>query len=79
VLSAGKAIGFDPVDAGPLTNARWMETLGYFNIQLGYTLNKGTDIGFRLVHYNYRKGSGEAGEDAVWTTILNFPRSPAQN
>jgi predicted dinucleotide-binding enzyme len=50
VLDAGKAIGFDPVDAGPLTNARWMETLGYFNIQLGYTLNMGTDIGFKLVH-----------------------------
>jgi predicted dinucleotide-binding enzyme len=50
VLSAGKAIGFDPVDAGPLRNARWMETLGYFNIQLGYTLKMGTDIGFRLVH-----------------------------
>jgi len=50
VLSAGKAIGFDPVDAGPLTNARWMETLGYFNIQLGYTLNMGADIGFKLVH-----------------------------
>jgi predicted dinucleotide-binding enzyme len=50
VLSAGRDIGFDPVDAGPLTNARWMETLGYFNIQLGYTLKMGTDIGFKLVH-----------------------------
>jgi predicted dinucleotide-binding enzyme len=50
VLSAGSAIGFDPVDAGLLKNARWMETLGYFNIQLGYTLKMGTDIGFRLVH-----------------------------
>lgn len=50
VLAAGKAIGFDPVDAGPLANARWMETLGYFNIQLGYMLKMGTDIGFKLVH-----------------------------
>jgi predicted dinucleotide-binding enzyme len=50
VLAAGKGIGFDPVDAGPLKNARWMETLGYFNIQLGYTLKMGPDIGFRLVH-----------------------------
>jgi len=50
VLSAGGAMGFDPVDAGPLKNARWMETLGYFNIQLGYTLKMGTDIGFKLVH-----------------------------
>jgi predicted dinucleotide-binding enzyme len=50
VLSAGKDIGFDPVDAGPLKNARWLETLGFFNIQLGYTLKMGTDIGFKLVH-----------------------------
>jgi predicted dinucleotide-binding enzyme len=50
VLSAGRDIGFDPVDAGPLKNARWMETLGYFNIQLGYTLKMGTEIGFKLVH-----------------------------
>ena len=50
VLSAGRNIGFDPVDAGPLKNARWIETLGYFNIQLGYTLKMGTDIGFKLVH-----------------------------
>lgn len=50
VLLAGKEIGFDPVDAGPLTNARWMETLGYFNIQLGYMLKMGPDIGFKLVH-----------------------------
>lgn len=49
VLSAGKAMGFDPVDAGPLKNARWLETLGYFNIQLGYMLKMGTDIGFKLV------------------------------
>ena len=50
VMSAGGDIGFDSVDAGPLMNARWMETLGYFNIQLGYTLKMGTDIGFKLVH-----------------------------
>ena len=50
VLSVGGDIGFDPVDAGPLKNARWMETLGYFNIQLGYTLKMGTEIGFKLVH-----------------------------
>ena len=29
---------------------RWMETLGYFNIQPGYTLKMGSDIGFKLVH-----------------------------
>ncbi|MBI2578322.1 MAG: NAD(P)-binding domain-containing protein [Candidatus Aenigmarchaeota archaeon] len=50
VLELGQDIGFDAVDAGPLQNARWLETLGYLNIQLGYTLKMGTDIGFRLVH-----------------------------
>ncbi|MBI4018012.1 MAG: NAD(P)-binding domain-containing protein, partial [Candidatus Aenigmarchaeota archaeon] len=50
VLSMGNDIGFDAVDAGPLENARWLETLGYLNIQLGYMLKMGPDIGFRLVH-----------------------------
>jgi len=50
VLALGRDIGFDAVDAGPLRNARWLETLGYLNIQLGYTLKMGTDIGIKLVH-----------------------------
>ena len=50
VLELARDIGFDAVDAGPLENARWLETLGFFNIQLGYVLGMGTDIGFRLVH-----------------------------
>ncbi|HVY62353.1 MAG TPA: NAD(P)-binding domain-containing protein [Planctomycetota bacterium] len=49
VLEIGRALGFEPVDAGPLEHARWLETLGYFNIQLGYTLKMGTDIGFKVV------------------------------
>jgi predicted dinucleotide-binding enzyme len=50
VLALGKGMGFDSVDAGPLQNARWLETLGYLNIQLGYMLKMGTQIGFKLVH-----------------------------
>ncbi len=49
VLSLGKDIGFDAVDAGPLANARWLETLGYLNIQLGFTQKMGTEIGFKLI------------------------------
>ncbi len=49
VLALGRDIGFDSVDAGPLKNARWIEALGYLNIQLGYMLKMGTDIGFKLV------------------------------
>jgi 8-hydroxy-5-deazaflavin:NADPH oxidoreductase len=49
VLKLGRDIGFDALDAGPLTNARWLETLGYFNIQLGFTQKLGTETGFRYV------------------------------
>ncbi|MBI3805203.1 MAG: NAD(P)-binding domain-containing protein [Nitrospirae bacterium] len=49
VLQMGRDIGFDPVDAGPLQNARWLETLGYFHIQLGYTLKMGPEVEFKLI------------------------------
>lgn len=50
VLELGRGIGFDAMDAGPLRNARQLEALGYFNIQLGYVLGNGTDTGFKFVH-----------------------------
>jgi predicted dinucleotide-binding enzyme len=50
VLELEREIGFDAVDAGPLRNARLLEPLGYFNIQLGYGMKMGTDTGFRLMH-----------------------------
>jgi 8-hydroxy-5-deazaflavin:NADPH oxidoreductase len=50
VLELARDIGFDAVDAGPLTNARTLEPLGFLNIQLGYTLGMGPQIGFELVH-----------------------------
>lgn len=50
VLDLAKAIGFDAVSAGPLQNARWLETLGYLNIQLGYVVGHGTSTGFHYVH-----------------------------
>jgi 8-hydroxy-5-deazaflavin:NADPH oxidoreductase len=49
VLELGKDLGFDPVDAGPLTNAGLLESLGNLTIQLGYPLGLGTSIGFSLV------------------------------
>lgn len=50
VLDLGRAIGFEPVDAGPLSNARYLEALGFLNIQLGYGPTKyGTDLGFKVV------------------------------
>lgn len=50
ILTLGRSIGFDAIDAGPLQNARWLESLGYLNIQLGYMLKMGTQIGFQLIH-----------------------------
>ncbi len=50
VLDLGKGIGFDPVDVGPLSNARYLEALGFLIIQLGYGPTKyGTDLGFKVV------------------------------
>lgn len=37
-------IGLVPVDAGPLKNARYLEPIGFMNIQFGYVLGRGTDI-----------------------------------
>ena len=49
VMQLGADIGFDPVDAGPLKAARYLEPMGMFMISLGYTLGMGTKIGFKLV------------------------------
>lgn len=49
VLQMARDIGFDGVDAGPLQNARLLEPLGYLNIQLGYVVGLGTEIGLKLV------------------------------
>lgn len=48
VMDLASGIGFDVVDAGPLANARLIEPLGYLNIQLGYVLGLGTEIGLAL-------------------------------
>ena len=50
VLELARSIGFDAVDAGPLRNARLLEPMGFQNIQLGYGLGMGTEIGLRLIH-----------------------------
>lgn len=50
VLELGRAIGFAPVDAGPLSNARYLEALGYLHIQLAYGPTQyGADFGLKLV------------------------------
>jgi predicted dinucleotide-binding enzyme len=49
VLGLAGDIGFDPIDAGPLRNARLLEPLSFLNIQLGRVLGFGTDSGFVFV------------------------------
>jgi 8-hydroxy-5-deazaflavin:NADPH oxidoreductase len=41
--------GFDPVDAGPLKSARYLEPMGMLNIFLGYGLGMGTSQVFKLM------------------------------
>jgi predicted dinucleotide-binding enzyme len=50
VMNLAQRIGFDAVDAGPLSNARLLEPLALLNIRLGYALGMGTQIGFKLLH-----------------------------
>jgi predicted dinucleotide-binding enzyme len=44
VHSLIETMGFEPVDAGPLSNARYLEPVGMLNIYLGYVAKMGTDI-----------------------------------
>lgn len=48
-LELGRDLGFDPVDAGPLENARLLESLGNLTIKLGFAQGMETSIGFGLV------------------------------
>jgi 8-hydroxy-5-deazaflavin:NADPH oxidoreductase len=44
VRSLIESMGFEPLDAGPLSNARYLEPMGMLNIYLGYAAKMGTDI-----------------------------------
>jgi hypothetical protein len=50
VVQIAADLGFDAVDAGPLKNARWLESLAFLNIQIGLGLGMGRAIGFKLIH-----------------------------
>lgn len=49
VIRLGRDIGFDPVDAGPLAYARYLEPMGMQLIKMGLGLKMGTGMGYRLV------------------------------
>ena len=42
-------LGFEPVDAGPLTQARYLEPLAMLWISMAYGLGQGPNFGFRLL------------------------------
>ena len=44
VKGLAEDIGLKVIEAGPLANARYLEPLGFLNIQLGYVFGHGTDI-----------------------------------
>jgi len=39
-----KVLGFEPVDAGPLSNSRFIEPIGEMNIHFGYFLGQGPAV-----------------------------------
>jgi hypothetical protein len=41
-------IGFEPVDCGPLKNARYLEAMGILIINLAFVYGMGTNIGYKL-------------------------------
>ena len=49
VQELARGIGFDAVDAGPLANARLLEPMAFLNIQMGFVLGLGTEIGLKVV------------------------------
>jgi predicted dinucleotide-binding enzyme len=49
MMQLGKDIGFDPVDAGPLKSARYLEPMGTLLITMAFSLGMGTSIGYKLV------------------------------
>ncbi len=49
VKQLGRDLGFEVIDAGPLTNARLTEPLAMLWIELAYKQGMGTDIAFKLL------------------------------
>ena len=44
-----REIGFEPVDSGPLQNARYLEPLAEHMVHLAYALGMGTDQALKLI------------------------------
>ena len=49
VMQLGKDIGFEPLDVGPLKNARYLEPMAMLIIDLAFGQRMGTKIGYKLI------------------------------
>ena len=49
VLDLSRQIGFDPVDAGPLLQSRYLEATAWLWISIAMKYGAGREIGFRLM------------------------------
>jgi len=49
VAKLGQDLGFEPIDVGPLMNARYLESLAILWIELALGRGMGTDIAFKLI------------------------------
>lgn len=49
IIQLGKDIGFEPVDAGTLKSARYLEAMAALLMNLAFVLGMGTGIGYKLV------------------------------
>jgi len=49
VMGLGHDLGFEPVDAGPLQSARYLEPMAMQLMAIAFGLKRGPKIGFRLV------------------------------
>ena len=49
VMELARAIGFDPVDAGPLFQSRYLESLAWLWISMAIKFGYGREIGFALL------------------------------
>jgi len=48
-------VGFDPVDAGPLRIARYLEPFALAMAQLAYEGNDGPELAYRIEHFGRRR------------------------
>jgi predicted dinucleotide-binding enzyme len=49
IMGLARELGFEPLDVGSLKSARYLEPMAVLLINLGYGLNMGTNIGYKLV------------------------------